>query len=184
MPNQQEVSNSTPLHRRHFQFSLRAMFIFSFLFAIFSAGIFSKYDIVRYLALLIHEMFWFYIVLAWAIYGRGYLRTFGIGASISFVFPWAVTGLFWIVGAFGAFDQSSTVFANAFQIKTWEDGLAYFWPCIVAFVIVFDAFFTGGLMVLARWMIDRSREKSQTETPKAEDVCGVEKPMQCEAASG
>ena len=53
-----------------------------------------------------------------------------------------------------------------FRIKTWEDGIAYFWPSIVAFVIVFDAFFTGGLMVLARWMIDRSREKSQVETPK------------------
>lgn len=178
MNDRSAVSANSASNRHRFQFSLRALFLFSFMFTVFCAGIFSSFDLVRYVALLLHETFWFYVVLTWAIYGRGYFRTFGIGASISFVFPWGVTGFFWFVAAFAFLGQSAEVFGVLFQNKTWEDGLAYFWPSIVAFVIFFDAFFIGGIMVLARWMIDRSRRKAEAELPM------IVQPTPCEAVCG
>jgi hypothetical protein len=178
MNDRSAVSATAVSNRHRFQFSLRALFLFSFMFTVFCAGIFSTFDPVRYVALLLHETFWFYVVLTWAIYGRGYFRTFGIGASISFVFPWGVTGFLWIFLAVVCIQDSGTVFSYLFQSKTLEDGLAYFWPSIVAFVIFFDAFFIGGIMVLARWMIDRSRRKAEAELPM------IERPTPCEAASG
>lgn len=159
-----EDSNSKPSGARPFQFSLRTLFIVSFFFAIFCAGIFSKYDVVRYLTLLVHEMFWFYVFLAWAIYARGYLRTFGIGASISFLFPWLVTGYFWIALVTLLFSPDSSIF---FQTKSLDDGISFFWPSLAALILVGDGIITGGTMVLARWLIDRSRRETQAEQSMA-----------------
>jgi hypothetical protein len=158
-----EVHPPVPSSPRPFQFTLRTLFIFSFLFAIVSAGIFCKYDVVRYLTLLVHEMFWFYLFLAWAIYARGYLRTFGIGASISFLFPWIVTGCFWYIFVLLLFQQNAI---NIFGTKTLEDGLPFFWPSLAAILLIVDSIITGGTMVLARWLIDRSRRQEQIETPQ------------------
>jgi hypothetical protein len=167
MSNHLEDSKSEPSAARPFQFSLRTLFIVSFLFAIFCAGIFSKYDVVRYLTLLAHETFWFYIFLAWAIYARGYLRTFGIGASISFLFPWLVTAYLWFVCVFYLFylDSPGNGLSDVFQTKSLEDGISFFWASIAALILVGDGIFTGGTMVLARWLIDRSRREAQAEQP-------------------
>jgi hypothetical protein len=166
MNNIKEDHASVSDQPRRFQFSLRTLLLLSFLIAIFSAGIFCKYDIVRYLTLLVHEMFWFYLFLSWSIYARGYLRTFGIGASISFLFPWIVTGCFWYVFVILIFQQT-TALSDIFSTKTLEDGILFFWPSLAALLLIVDSIITGGTMVLARWLIDRSRRREHAELPQA-----------------
>jgi hypothetical protein len=161
MPSPSKDHQPVASHSRRFQFSLRTLFVVSFLFAIVCAGIFNSYNIVRYVALLAVQAFLFYVYLTWWIYGRGYLRTFGIGATLSFLFPWAATGILWIFLPFSLVDS------NAFQnlageivgTKFIEDGLAFLWPSILALILLVDSLFTGGTMVLARWLIDRCRRK-------------------------
>jgi hypothetical protein len=160
MPKLLENRAPIPAGPQVFQFSLRTLFIFSFLVAVFSAGIFNNYNFVRYLTLLAYETILFYVFLAWAIYARGYLRTFGIGASLSFLFPWLVTGFFWFVIVFGVFDSNAFQkgLMYVFSTNSLEDGFEFFWPSIAALLLIVDSLMTGGAMVLARWMIDRRRQ--------------------------
>jgi hypothetical protein len=146
-----------------FQFTLRSLLFFSLATALFFAGIFNNYNFVRYLTLLAIQAFLFYLSLAWAIYGRGYLRTFGIGASLSFAFPWLVTAIIWVLALFESLSPSSTSMNIVlWGTKTWEDGIEYYWPSSVALLLLVDAAFTGGSMVFARWLIDRTRRQAES----------------------
>jgi hypothetical protein len=61
------------------QFSLRSMFILTTVVAVFCSGLFACPGLVRFLTLLAWMIFLPTTMLAVAIYGRGYLRTFSIG---------------------------------------------------------------------------------------------------------
>lgn len=155
---------------RRFQFSLLTLFLFSLLFGICCAGIFNPYNFVRVLTLLAVQAVLFYVYLTWWIYGRGYLRTFSIGATMSFVFPWAVTGIMWILLPFTFFNsngisQFETLIGGT---ATLSDGIAFLWQSILAFILLFDSLFTGGTMVFTRWLIDRSRRKAAETFPNAD----------------
>jgi hypothetical protein len=186
MSNCLENRPPVPFHPRRFQFSLRSLLIVSLLFAIFSAGIFNNYNIVRYLSLLAHETVSFYIFLVWAIYARGYLRTFGIGATLSYLFPWVITLFYWFYMAIASIDQSSTqtqTIVNMFTTKSYTDGFEYFWPSIAALMLIVDAILAGGSMVLARWLIDRSRRQMEKAAVEGSSVV-QESPAKPQAAEG
>jgi hypothetical protein len=172
-----KTSGSAPACSRRFQFSLRTLLIVSVLFAIFFAGIFNNHNFVRYLALMAFETVSFYIFLVWAIYGRGHLRTFGIGATISYLFPWVITLFFWFCIVFSAVNSNNPFAANLFGTYTYVDRIDYFWPSLAALMLILDAILAGGSMVLARWLIDRSRrqaEKKEFESSSTnQEVCST-----------
>jgi hypothetical protein len=150
--------------RSRFQFSLRSLLLFTLFFAVFCAGVFNPYNGVRYLTLLAVQAFLFYVYLAWSIYSRGYLQTFGIGAALSFLFPWLATAYLWILLPF-AIVGSANIGGDLpalFGTASASDGLAYFGPFILSSILLIDSLFTGGTMVFARWLIDRRRPVAPT----------------------
>jgi hypothetical protein len=164
------ADRSPPPSRRHFQFSLRSLFLFSLVFAVICAGIFNPYVLVRFVTLMAVQGFLFYLYLAWAMYGRGYLQTFGIGAALSFLFPWIAVGILWIFLPFTLIGPPP--FQNAIGgilgKNFFADGIAFLWPSILVLILVVDSLFTGGTMVLARWLIDRSRQREHAELSQAD----------------
>jgi hypothetical protein len=171
-----EPSPLVPSSPRRFQFSLRTLFIFSFCFIIFSAGIFSHYDVVRYFTLLVALMTYPIVVLAFAIYAKGYLRSFGIGASLTFLPFFLFSGFIFLYASFALLMQggitiqpdtgtaSDTIFGKT---SSMEDGAAYWGPCITLLVTVLCSSLLGGTMVVTRWLIDRSRNTIQANRPAA-----------------
>jgi hypothetical protein len=173
-----EPSPLVPSSPRRFQFSLRTLFIFSFCFIIFSAGIFSHYDVVRYFTLLVVLMVYPIVMLALAIYAKGYLRSFGIGASLTFLPFFLFSGFIFLYAGAGllVFAQGGATISPATpadndsvfgKTSTMEDGIAYFAPCIILLATVFCSSLLGGTMVVTRWLIDRSRNTIQANRPAA-----------------
>jgi hypothetical protein len=152
-----------PTRRRRFQFSLRTLFLVSFLFAIFCAGIFSNFDGVRYLTLVFFLMTYPMVLLSFAIYARGYLRAFGIGAAITFI-PFSLPGIFFLylaymgiaMGFSGATPDPTVDLSNTSSLS---DGVQYLWPSLSVFGIVFLSGIPGMTVVVTRWVIDHSRRK-------------------------
>jgi hypothetical protein len=155
--------------RRRFQYSLQTLFIVSFLFALFCAGIFSKYDGIRLLTLLLFLITYPMVALSLAIYGRGYLRSFGIGASITF-FPFSIPGIFFLYLAYMGMATGFSVAApdspvDLSNTSSLADGVAFLWPSLSAAGVVLFSFILGTTVVLTRWIIDRSRRKQSAAAP-------------------
>jgi hypothetical protein len=167
MPISSESQPAVAHPRPRFQFSLRSLLIFTLFFAIFCAGVFNPYNGVRYVTLLAVQAFLFYVYLTWSIYSRGYLQTFGIGAALSFLFPWLATAYFWIVLpiAFLSSNNMRQIMPGLLDKKSLGDGLEFLYPCILAFILLIDSLFTGGTMVFARWMMDRRRRQVAPTVP-------------------
>ena len=171
-----EPSSLVPSSPRRFQFSLRSLFIFSFCFIIFSAGIFSHYDVVRYFTLLVALMTYPIVVLALAIYAKGYLRSFGIGASLTFLPFFLFSGFFFLYASFALLMQGGITFQpdtgsasdSVFgKTSSMEDGAAYWGPCITCSSPSYAVRLLGGTMVVTRWLIDRSRNTIEANRPAA-----------------
>ena len=167
MSNLLEDHPPVPSSPRRFQFTLRTLFIVSFLFAIFCAGIFSSFDGIRALTLLLTLMTYPIVLVALAIYSKGYLRSFGIGASISFL-PFFVLGgvvVFYYI-LIVLTNGSPAIDLDFTKSSTVEDGLKYWWPSLCVFLLLLYSAVPGGTMVITCWLIDRSRRQEQTETPQ------------------
>jgi hypothetical protein len=149
-----------PVRRRRFQFSLRTLFVVSFLFAIFCAGIFSNYDAVRYLTLLVMVLSYPIVLLGLAIYARGFLRSFGIGAAVAFL-PCYLWGGIVVFYALILVQSGATTMPDIDLSKTssFEDGPEFFMPLIWVVVILLYSALFGFTMVITRWLIERSRTK-------------------------
>ena len=163
MPNPLEDHGPKPSHPRHFQFSLRTLFIFSFLVALFSAGIFSHYSAVQLWTTLLWLLIYQAILLSLAIYGNGYLRTFCIGAMVSFTLL-SLPQFMLISEIFDNLFRSNKIFD--FTAESSSDNWDYYLPAIsIAIEFVVSVIF-GGTMVLTRWLIDRSQRQEQVETQR------------------
>jgi hypothetical protein len=145
--------------RRRFQFSLRTLFIFSFLVALFSAGIFSHYTAVQLWTNLLWLLIYQAILLSLAIYGKGYLRTFCIGATVSFTLMF-IPQFMLISEIFSDLFRSNRVFD--FTAESSSDG-DYFLPAICIAIEFVGSVIFGGTMVVTRWLIDSSQRQEQVE---------------------
>ena len=171
MFNLLEDRGPQPSRPRRFQFSLRTLFIVSFLFAIYCACIFSNFDGIRFLTLLLTLMAYPIVLLTIAIYAKGYLRSFGIGASIAFI-PFLLLGgilVFYTLFVIFAMQQggSSNIDLDLTKSTSMEAGLEYFWPSLCVLLLLLYSALFGSTMVLTRWLIDRSQRQAQVETPRA-----------------
>jgi hypothetical protein len=82
LPN---LSDPPSALRRSFQFSLRTIFIFTTIVALFSAGIFSHFFYARVLMFILWAIAYPSVLVSVSIYGHSYLRSFCIGALTSFI---------------------------------------------------------------------------------------------------
>jgi hypothetical protein len=164
MPTSSDPQSTIAPPRSRFQFSLRSLLLFTLVFAVFCAGVFNPYNGVRYLTLFAVQAFLFYTFLAWSIYSRGYLQTFGIGAALSFLFPWLATAYLWILLPFAIVGSANITgdLPALLGTASASDGLAYFGPFILSSILLIDSLFTGGTMVFARWLWDGRHSVSPT----------------------
>jgi hypothetical protein len=158
------------LRRRRFQFSLRTLFLVSFLFAIFCAAIFSNYDGVRYLTFILFLMTYPMVLLSCAIYARGYLRSFAIGAAVTFV-PFSLPGIFFLyfayMGIVMGFSGAAPEPIDLSNSSSLSDGIQYLWPSLSVIGIMFLSGIPGMTVVVTRWVIDHSRREDSLVTMPA-----------------
>jgi hypothetical protein len=157
----EDNSTGHPAPRR-FQFTLKTLFVISFAFAIYCVCIFSNYDGIRHLTLLLTLLAYPMVLLAFVIYGRGYLRTYCIGAAITF-FPFSVSGIIllylMLIAIQGGFGGESIDFTVS---HSFEDGFEYLWQAVSVIAMVLLSAIPGSSMLVTRWLIDRSRRKERS----------------------
>lgn len=163
---------------RRFQFSLRTLFIVSFFIAILCAGIFCKYDAVRQLTEVVALLMYSSSLLGIAIYGRGYVRTYAIGACFPLtilLYPGFLQEMEMTLSGSQIYSVPQiNPFTERFlttKASTMDEGIPYFVPSLVILGYLLYTNLSGGTMVLTRWLIDRSRRQEPVaENPIAKHV--------------
>jgi hypothetical protein len=146
---------------RRFQYSLRTLFIVSFVFAFFFAGVFCKYDAIRNMTSILASVLYSCILLSFAIYCPGYLRSFAIGAlfSLSFLmfpaFPDEVYMRLDTVPSYGLDERFDFT-----KVSAMEAGLHFFVPSLIFLGIFVYSCFAGTAMVVTRWLIESSQRQA------------------------
>jgi hypothetical protein len=152
---------------RRFQFSLRSLFLVSFFLALFFAGIFSHFNVVRYSTLGFFVVVYPSQLLALAIYAQGYVKSFCIGGVVSLM-PVSPSGFviilfFCLVYAPSPIDISNFDFSATL---TADDSLEFFLPSIYALVLAAISSLAGGTFVVARWLAEQSRRSAHAAIAK------------------
>jgi hypothetical protein len=145
--------------RRRFQYSLRTLFIFSIILALFSAGSFYPEYSVRAITFAVWTIFFTSFLLAMAIYGHGYFRSFCIGAiaSSSLLTPIGFTYTYY---SFLLVWSSANDIGNGPSEQTTND-IYFYYPAICIGISLFVSFLGGLTVVLTRWMIDSANRRNQ-----------------------
>jgi hypothetical protein len=151
--------------RRGFQFTVRTLFIFSLIVALFLAAIFSKYDAIRSYSIIVWLIYYPSTLLAVAIYGHGYLRSYCLGAFSS-LFPLSIPGILLLVSIVDP--PAQLEFSDFSKISTYED-TGFFIPAIFILLIVLASSVGGLSVMLTRWMIDSTNQHRLTDPPAAPD---------------
>jgi hypothetical protein len=153
--------------RRPFQYSLRSMFIVTTVVAVLCSALFASPGWCRLLTALLWSFVYPPILLTIVIYGRDYVRTFCIGAFsvISSLFVGSSCYLIIIAVFYGA--SSTEIESNWSDFVKSCESLGY-GPAIFVFGTLLLSFLVGLVMVLTRWLIERTRriEEQRRSLPK------------------
>lgn len=145
---------------RPFQFSLRTMFIVTTVVAVLCSGLFAAPGWARILTLLCWAIALPAVMTAITIYGRGYLRTFGIGGLLAMgpLLFWNLIAGYYILAVFGsASDWSSLTDLDKDDEYRYLPGI--FVACYTALSILL-----GLVVVGVRWMIESSQRPHPPQT--------------------
>jgi hypothetical protein len=135
---------------RPFQFSLRTMFIVTTVVAVLCSGLFAAPGWARILTLLCWASALPAVMAAITIYGRGYLRTFGIGGLFS-------TGPLLFLNLLVAYYIPATFISpSVWSSLTENDKTRYYAGIFVACYTAFSILL-GLVVVGVRWMIESSQ---------------------------
>jgi hypothetical protein len=151
--------NRSGSRRWRLQFGLRAMFVVTTVLAVLCSAVYrlpEKLAVIASLCLLVSVPVVLTVVL---IHGRGYARTFSVGA----MFPAGLSFLSLLLSQYG-FDAIVLDAINEFL--DWNDYrliLSVFLG-VYSFVVVGN----GLLAVAVHWALDRGREQDQREPQSAE----------------
>ena len=142
-----EVSNGDDRRadRPRFQFSLRTMFVVTTIAAAVFPLLFASPGIVRMISAAFLLVMFPVVLTTVLIHGRGYARTFCMGA----LFP-AGTAL-WPIG------QNGSIFMFAWERGVNSLGPIQFGPAVFVFVTLGTSIVAGLLAVLVRWLIERQQ---------------------------
>ena len=143
-----------------FQFTLRTMFIVTTVVAVLCSGLFAAPGWARLLTVACWAIALPAVMATVTIYGRGYLRSFGIGGLFAMgpLLFWDLIAGYYILVVFGSLSDWSSL-----TDLDKDDGFRYvpgiFVACYTAFSILL-----GLVVVGVRWMIESSQRPQPPQT--------------------
>ncbi len=148
-----EDSPTAEPHGGSFRFSLLALLLLTAMVAVSCSLLFASQGWVRVFSIIIFVFAFPTVWVATLIYGRGYLRTFAIGALCSGGTVAVFSGLLLIYVSFAMISSYSASWSElAEQFAEVTFGPAVSVACFFGINVI-----TGRIAVATRWMIESSR---------------------------